>query len=107
MQTPFTKMHGLGNDFLIIRAADAPPLDSETIRRLANRKTGIGFDQLLCLEPGRSDGADVFYRIFNQDGYEAEQCGNGARCIARLLAGPGPREGRTARRRESSGPGQP
>jgi diaminopimelate epimerase len=92
MQTPFTKMHGLGNDFLIIRTADAPPLDSEMIRRLADRKTGIGFDQLLCLEPGRSEGADVFYRIFNRDGYEAEQCGNGARCIARHQAGPGPRE---------------
>jgi diaminopimelate epimerase len=92
MQTPFTKMHGLGNDFLIIRSTDAPPLDSETIRRLADRKTGIGFDQLLYLEPGRSDEADVFYRIFNRDGNEVEQCGNGARCIARLLAGAGSRE---------------
>jgi diaminopimelate epimerase len=92
MQTPFIKMHGLGNDFLIVRAADSPPLDSETIRRLADRKTGIGFDQLLWLEPGRSEGAEVFYRIFNRDGYEVEQCGNGARCIARLLAGAGPRE---------------
>ena len=65
---------------------------ASTIRRLADRKTGIGFDQLLWLEPGRSDGADIFYRIFNRDGYEVEQCGNGARCIARLLAGTGPRE---------------
>jgi diaminopimelate epimerase len=92
MHTPFVKMHGLGNDFLIIRATDASPMDGDTIRRLADRKTGIGFDQLLWLEPGRSDGADVFYRIFNRDGDEIEQCGNGARCIARLLAGSTPRE---------------
>jgi diaminopimelate epimerase len=92
MQTPFTKMHGLGNDFLVIRADDAPPLDAETIRRLGDRKTGVGFDQLLWLEPGRSAGADIFYRIFNRDGREAEQCGNGARCIARLLSGTGRRD---------------
>jgi len=92
MQTPFIKMHGLGNDFLIIRATDAHPMDGDTIRRLADRKTGIGFDQLLWLEPGRTESADVFYRIFNRDGHEVEQCGNGARCIARLLAGTGRRE---------------
>lgn len=92
MQIPFTKMHGLGNDFVVMRSTDAPEPDGDTIRGLADRKTGIGFDQLLWLEPGRSDGAEVYYRIFNSDGREVEQCGNGARCIARLLAGTAPRE---------------
>jgi diaminopimelate epimerase len=90
MQMPFTKMHALGNDFLVFRAGGAEPPDTATIRRLANRNTGIGFDQMLWLEPGRADGADIFYRIFNSDGQEAEQCGNGARCIARLIAGDTP-----------------
>jgi diaminopimelate epimerase len=86
MQTPFTKMHALGNDFLVFQANGAEPPDAAVIRSLAHRHTGIGFDQLLWLEPGRSEGADVFYRIFNSDGLEAEQCGNGARCIARLIS---------------------
>jgi diaminopimelate epimerase len=82
----FTKMHGLGNDFIIFDAPStgAPPAD--VIRRLADRFTGIGFDQALMLEPARRPGTAVFYRIFNADGREAEQCGNGARCIARHLA---------------------
>lgn len=85
-------MHGLGNDFLIIRSEDAVPLDGPLIRRLADRRTGVGFDQLLWLEPARDGDADVFYRIYNRDGREAEQCGNGARCIARLIAGDDERE---------------
>jgi diaminopimelate epimerase len=82
----FTKMHGLGNDFIIFDAPStgAPPAD--VIRRLADRFTGIGFDQALMLEPARRPGTAVYYRIFNADGREAEQCGNGARCIARHLA---------------------
>ncbi len=84
MQTPFTKMHGLGNDFIVIRANGAEPPPADTIRRLGDRRTGIGFDQMLWLEPPHNDG-DVFYRIFNADGSEAEQCGNGARCIARFI----------------------
>jgi diaminopimelate epimerase len=81
----FTKMHGLGNDFIIFEApaAGAPP--AEAFRRLADRYTGIGFDQALMLEPPRRPGTAVFYRIFNADGREVEQCGNGARCIARYL----------------------
>jgi diaminopimelate epimerase len=82
MQLPFTKMHALGNDFIVVR--DAGELSAEAIRSLANRHTGIGFDQLLWLAD--SADADVFYRIFNADGGEVEQCGNGARCIARFLA---------------------
>ncbi|GIK35569.1 MAG: diaminopimelate epimerase [Gammaproteobacteria bacterium] len=89
MQIPFTKMHGLGNDFVVVRAGNGPPPPAEAIRALADRKTGIGFDQLLWLEKPHIAGAAVYYRIFNTDGSEAEQCGNGARCIARLVGGEG------------------
>ncbi|MAF82898.1 MAG: diaminopimelate epimerase [Gammaproteobacteria bacterium] len=85
MQLPFTKMHGLGNDFVLLRS-DEPPA-GDTIRRLADRSTGIGFDQLLWLTDPQDDDADVFYRVFNADGGEVEQCGNGARCIVHYLAG--------------------
>jgi len=90
MDYSFTKMHGLGNDFIVMRGTDAPPFSAEQIRQLANRRTGIGFDQFLWLEPPRNSDNDVFYRIYNADGGEVEQCGNGARCIARLLAGEHP-----------------
>jgi len=87
MRLSFTKMHGLGNDFIVF---DAPSPDlcpsPATLRRLADRRTGIGFDQALVLSPPRQSGTDVYYRIFNADGSEVEQCGNGARCIARLVA---------------------
>ncbi len=87
MRLEFTKMHGLGNDFIVFDtpAGSAPPAAAE-LRRLADRHTGIGFDQALMLEPSRRAEAAVFYRIFNADGIEVEQCGNGARCIAALLA---------------------
>ena len=86
MQLHFIKMHGVGNDFVIFepQAGQSVP-ESETLRELANRRTGIGFDQVLILEPPRQKGSDIYYRIFNADGVEVEQCGNGARCIARLL----------------------
>ncbi len=87
MRISFTKMHDLGNDFVIVRTQAEAVLPSETIRHLGNRHTGIGFDQLLCLEPPRTAAGDVFYRIYNADGSEAEQCGNGARCIARFISG--------------------
>jgi diaminopimelate epimerase len=87
MQFDFTKMHGLGNDFIVFDAAQLATLPSvEEWRRLAHRHTGIGFDQALVLEPPRRAGTEIFYRIFNADGIEVEQCGNGARCIAQLLA---------------------
>ena len=86
MEMRFTKMHGLGNDFVVVTADGTALPDGHTLRRLGDRKTGIGFDQLLWLEPPRSSNADVYYRIFNVDGGEAEQCGNGARCIARFVA---------------------
>jgi diaminopimelate epimerase len=87
MRLAFTKMHGLGNDFIVFDAQDSTRLPSPaTLRRLADRRIGIGFDQALVLAPPRRAGTDVYYRIFNADGSEVEQCGNGARCIARLVA---------------------
>jgi len=87
MLLPFTKMHGLGNDFIVFEAPtdDVVPT-SEVMRKLGDRKTGIGFDQALVLLPPRQPGTDVYYRIFNTDGSEVEQCGNGARCIGSLVA---------------------
>lgn len=92
MHVPFTKMHGLGNDFVLIRGDGIPLPSPERIRLLADRRRGIGFDQLLWLEAAKRAGDDIHYRIFNTDGSEAEQCGNGARCIARLVAKPGQRD---------------
>lgn len=80
----FTKMHGLGNDFAVINGI-SHPLDLKKIplKQLADRHVGIGFDQLLIILPSKN--ADFACRIFNSDGSEAEQCGNGMRCIARFL----------------------
>jgi diaminopimelate epimerase len=87
MRLSFTKMQGLGNDFIVFDApADASVPTAEVLRRLADRRVGIGFDQALALLPSTTKGVDVFYRIFNADGSEVEQCGNGARCIASLVA---------------------
>jgi diaminopimelate epimerase len=86
MRIDFTKMHGAGNDFVVFDApADQSLLKPELLRLLADRRTGIGFDQALLLEKPRRADTGVFYRIFNADGDEVEQCGNGARCIAALL----------------------
>jgi diaminopimelate epimerase len=86
MRIDFTKMHGLGNDFIVFDApAGAPLPGARELRALAARHTGIGFDQALVLEPPRRPDTQVYYRIFNADGVEVEQCGNGARCIAALL----------------------
>ena len=85
MRIDFTKMHGLGNDFIVFDALPEDPPGAGELRRLADRHTGIGFDQALVLEPPRRPGTAVYYRIFNADGLEVEQCGNGARCIAALL----------------------
>ena len=91
MRLAFTKMHGLGNDFIVFDAQGSGAVPApEVLRRLADRRTGIGFDQALVLSPPRRAGTDVFYRIFNADGSEVEQCGNGARCIARFVASRGP-----------------
>lgn len=81
----FTKMHGLGNDFMVIDAISQPITFSPTdIRAMADRHRGIGFDQCLILEKSMEPTSDFFYRIFNADGSEVGQCGNGARAIARF-----------------------
>jgi diaminopimelate epimerase len=86
MRIDFTKMHGLGNDFIVFDAPAGASLPSrEQWRQLSARHTGVGFDQALVLETPRRPDTAVFYRIFNADGIEVEQCGNGARCIAALL----------------------
>ncbi len=86
MPFEFTKMHGLGNDFIVINAVEKPfVLSSGEISNLAHRRTGVGFDQLLVVEPPGDSGADFTYRIFNADGGEVENCGNGARCFARYV----------------------
>jgi diaminopimelate epimerase len=83
---PFTKMHGLGNDCVIIDARDAPvTLSAGQIRWIADRRRGVGCDQLALLEAPRHEQADVFVRFFNADGSEAATCGNATRCIAARL----------------------
>jgi diaminopimelate epimerase len=95
MRIEFLKMQGLGNDFLVFDAPAADTrLDSSRLRALADRHTGVGFDQALMLETPRDALSRVFYRIFNSDGTEVEQCGNGARCIAALLYARAPELGR-------------
>jgi len=82
----FSKMHGLGNDFMVVDAISQPfRLGPELIRELADRNFGIGFDQLLVVEPPGLPDVDFRYRIFNADGSEVEQCGNGARCFAKFV----------------------
>lgn len=85
MTVPFLKMNGLGNDFVVLdtRGGGHAPAPT-TIQKLANRRFGIGFDQLIVIEPGRP-GADIYMRIFNPDGTEAGACGNATRCVGRMV----------------------
>jgi diaminopimelate epimerase len=86
MSTPFAKMHGLGNDFVVIDTRARPVTMTATLARaLADRQTGIGCDQLILI--GNSDVADVSMRIFNQDGSEVEACGNATRCVPLFVGG--------------------
>ncbi|WP_407279615.1 diaminopimelate epimerase [Aromatoleum evansii] len=86
MHLRFTKMHGLGNDFVVIDAVrQHVELTPERVRFLADRHFGVGCDQLLVVEPASQPGVDFRYRIFNADGGEVEQCGNGARCFVRFV----------------------
>ena len=83
---PFTKMHGLGNDFVVFAARRVPlALDAAQARAIADRRTGVGCDQLVVLEAPRNGGTDAYLRFWNQDGGEVAACGNGTRCAARLL----------------------
>ena len=85
MDIPFTKMHGLGNDFVVIDNQSLEiNLTSTCITKIADRRRGIGFDQLLTLEPARESG-DLFLDIKSPDGTSAEACGNGTRCVASLM----------------------
>ncbi len=89
-------MHGLGNDFIVFDETPGAPLPgADLLRAWGDRHRGIGFDQALVLSPPRQPGTAVYYRIFNSDGNEVEQCGNGARCVAALVA-----------RRQGLGPGE-
>lgn len=89
-RVPFTKMHGLGNDFVVLDTISHPvELSPEQVRALGDRKRGIGFDQLLIIGPPHRPDADFSYRIFNPDGSEVEHCGNGARCFARYVTNRG------------------
>ena len=86
VKIPFTKMHGIGNDFIIINQIDVDyHLSKKIIHQLANRRTGVGFDQMLIIEKSSLEHADFKYRIFNADGSEVAQCGNGARCFFRFI----------------------
>ena len=90
MNPRFTKMHGLGNDFMVIDGINQPlpenglPFPADEIRRLGSRHFGVGFDQMLIVQPAQGE-ADFRYRILNADGSEVSQCGNGARCFARFV----------------------
>jgi len=87
MHLHFVKMQGLGNDFLVVRwPIGVPGPDANTVRRWADRRLGVGFDQLLTVDNDINSGVDAAYRVFNADGGEVEQCGNGVRCVARFLA---------------------
>ncbi len=86
MRLKFTKMQGAGNDFVVLDATRAPiDLSAEQLRRLGDRRFGVGADQILVVEPPRDVGVDFRYRIFNNTGDEVEHCGNGARCFVRFV----------------------
>ena len=87
MHLKFTKMHGLGNDFLVLELVTQHfEISPELIQKWGDRRTGIGFDQLLVVHPPSNPKTDFRYRIFNVDGTEVQQCGNGARCIAKYVS---------------------
>jgi diaminopimelate epimerase len=105
MMLEFTKMHGLGNDFVVIDAINQSVfLTTEQIQQLADRHTGIGFDQLLLVETASTPAADFRYRIFNADGGEVGQCGNGARCFMQFVHDHGLSRKTTLQVETASGP---
>ncbi len=104
MQIAFTKMHGLGNDFVVINNMQYKmDFDQKWIKRLADRRWGVGFDQMLIVEPPTSDNVEFQYRIFNADGAEVEHCGNGARCFAIFVRDKGLTTNKTIKVQTSGG----
>jgi len=105
VKLPFTKMQGAGNDFVVVDCTRSPfALEPAQIKKLADRHFGIGFDQLLVVERPSSGAADFRYRIFNADGGEVEQCGNGARCFVKFVHARGLTEKREIRVETRGGP---
>lgn len=102
---PFSKMHGIGNDFVVVDCRErALGLDADAIARLGDRHTGVGFDQLLTIEPPRDPTCAYRYGIYNRDGSEAGQCGNGVRCVAAWLERAGALGAGLTRLESPSGP---
>lgn len=106
MKLAFTKMHGIGNDFVMVDCRHRPfPLDAAQIRAIADRHAGVGFDQLISIEPRRDPSCAFYYGIWNTDGSPAGQCGNGVRCVAAWLHRAGELAiGDTVRLESPSGP---
>ncbi len=104
MQIRFTKMHGLGNDFVVINNMEYKiDFDPQWIKNLANRKFGIGFDQMLVVDPPPTSDVEFMYRVFNADGTEVEHCGNGARCFAVFVRDKGLTKNNTIKVQTSAG----
>jgi diaminopimelate epimerase len=106
MKLAFTKMHGIGNDFVMVDCRQRPfPLDAAQVRAIGDRHTGVGFDQLISIEPRRDPSCAFYYGIWNTDGSPAGQCGNGVRCVAAWLHRAGELAiGETVRLESPSGP---
>lgn len=105
MALAFSKMHGIGNDFVLLDCRNAPmPLDTAAIRRLGDRHFGVGFDQLLSIEPSSDASCAYAYGIWNSDGSRSGQCGNGVRCVAAWLARAGLLDAGLVRLMSPSGP---
>ena len=108
MKLAFTKMHGAGNDFVVLDCTHSPfQLDTPQLRKIADRHYGVGCDQILVVERAREQGADFRYRIFNADGGEVEQCGNGARCFVKFVHAKGLSTKRELRVETLGGPIRP
>ena len=104
MKLKFTKMHGLGNDFVVLNGLDQEiKLSSDQIRRIADRHFGIGCDQVLLIQASGDPRMDIRYRIYNADGAEVEHCGNGIRCIAKYLSSRGNISGNVVRAQTING----
>ncbi len=105
MALPFSKMHGIGNDFVLLDCRESPmALDTAAIRRLGDRHFGVGFDQLLSIEPSRDADCAFAYGVWNSDGSRSGQCGNGVRCVAAWLAREGALDEGLVRLMSPSGP---